>query len=66
MATSKETRAAAAKAKAADIRAKKLHVIAERRAKAAKMEKAEYIAEIVKGKYPPITAEDIDNEPTPE
>jgi hypothetical protein len=30
------------------------------------MEKTEYIAEIVKGKYPPITAEDIDNEPTPE
>ena len=66
MATPKETRAAAAKAKAADIRARKLHVIAERRAKAAKMEKTEYIAEIVKGKYPPITAEDIDNEPTPE
>jgi hypothetical protein len=66
MATPKETRAAAAKAKAADIRAKKLHVIAERRAKAAKMEKTEYIAEIVKGKYPPITAEDIDNEPAPE
>src|SRR5206468_12389135 len=66
MATPKETRAAAAKAKAADIRARKLHVIAERRAKAAKMEKSEFIAEIVKGKFPPITQEDLENEPTPE
>ena len=66
MATSKETRAAAAKAKADDIRSRKLHVIAERRAKQAKMEKKEFIAEIVKGNYPPITAEDIANEPTPE
>lgn len=66
MPTPKETRAATAKAKAADIRAKKLHVIAERRAKAAKMDKAEFIAEIVKGNYPPITAEDIAEEPTPE
>ena len=66
MPTPKETRAAAAKAKADDIRARKLHVIAERRAKAAKMDKADYIAEIVKGKYPPITAEDIAEEPTPE
>jgi len=66
MLTPKETRAAAAKAKADDIRARKLHVIAERRAKQAKMEKKEFIAEIVKGNYPPITAEDIENEPTPE
>ena len=66
MPTPKESRAAAAKARAADLHAKKLHAIAERRAKAAKMEKGEYIAEIVKGKYPPITAEDIENEPTPE
>jgi hypothetical protein len=66
MPSSKESRAAAAKAKAAEVHAKKLHVIAERRAKAAKMDKADYIAAIVKGKFPPITAEDIDNEPTPE
>ena len=66
MPSTKESRAAAAKAKAADIRARKLNVIAERRAKAAKMDKADFIAEIVKGKFPPITQEDIANEPTPE
>jgi len=65
MATTKEERQAAAKAKADLIRANKLHVIAERRAKAAKMEKAAFIAEIVKGRFAPITAEDIENEPTP-
>ena len=66
MPTPKELRAAAAKAKAEDIRSKKLHVIAERRAKAAKMDKTEFIAEIVKGNYAPITAEDIAAEPVPE
>ena len=44
---------------------RKLHAIGERRAKAAGMTKKEYIAEIVKGKYRPITAEDIDAEPDP-
>ena len=37
-----------------------------RRAKAAKLDKAEFIAEIVKGRFPPITAEDIAAEPNPE
>jgi len=43
----------------------KLHAIAERRAKAAKLDKAEFIAAIVRGEYRPITAEDIAAEPTP-
>jgi hypothetical protein len=66
MAATKQERATAAKARAEAIRARKLHVIAERRAKAAKMSKVEFIAAIVKGEYLPITAEDIDEEPTPE
>ena len=45
---------------------RKLHVIAERRAKAEGMSKAEFIAAVVKGKYRPITAEDIAAEPNPE
>jgi hypothetical protein len=45
---------------------KKLHVIAERRAKAAKMSKSDFIAAIIKGEYRPITAADLSAEPTPE
>jgi hypothetical protein len=60
--SAKEARLAAA----AVIKAKKLHNIAERRAKAVKMSKVDYIAAIVAGKYPGITAEDIAAEPTPE
>ena len=60
MPTPKELRAAAAKQAAETRKAQKLHVIAERRAKAAKMSKADYIAAIVKGKYAPITQEDIE------
>lgn len=44
----------------------KLNVIAERRAKAAKLNKADFIAEIVKGNFRPITAEDIAAEPNPQ
>jgi hypothetical protein len=47
-------------------KAKKLHVIAERRAASRGMTKEDYIAEIVKGKYPPITAADIADEPVPQ
>jgi hypothetical protein len=42
-----------------------LHAIGERRAAAAGMTKKEFIALIVKGKYRPITAEDIAAEPDP-
>ena len=66
MPTAKEQRAAAAKQAAETRKAHKLHAIAERRAKSAKMSKSDYIAAIVKGKYPPITQEDIANEPNPE
>jgi hypothetical protein len=66
MPTTKELRAAAAKQAAETRKAHKLHAIAERRAKAAKMSKAEYIAAIVRGKYAPISQEDIANEPNPE
>ncbi|HEX3357434.1 MAG TPA: hypothetical protein VHS31_10725 [Tepidisphaeraceae bacterium] len=66
MAATKLERSTAAKLRAQETRAKKLHVIAERRAHAAKMSKTDFIAAIVKGDYLPITAEDIDNEPTPE
>jgi hypothetical protein len=65
-ASAKQQRAAAAKQVADDRKAKKLHVIAERRAAKAKMTKAQYIAEIVKGRFAPITAEDLANEPDPE
>ena len=41
----------------------KLHVIAERRARAQGMDKQTFIAEIVKGNFRPITAEDIAAEP---
>jgi hypothetical protein len=62
----KTARVAAAKLAAETRKAKKLHVIAERRAKAAKLTKAEFIAEIMKGTYRPITAADIAAEPDPE
>jgi hypothetical protein len=64
--TAKQERAAAAKLHAEEKKAKKLHNIAERRAKAEGMSKAEFIAAVVKGKYRPITAEDIAAEPNPE
>ena len=64
--TAKQERAAAAKLHAEEKKAKKLHAIAERRAKAEGMSKADFIAAVVKGKYRPITAEDIAAEPTPE
>ena len=51
--------------RAAAVRASKIDAIANRRASAAKMEKAEFIAEIVKGRFKPITAEEIAAEPTP-
>ena len=44
---------------------RKLHAIAERRAKAQKMSKADYIAAIVARKFPGITAEEIAAEPDP-
>jgi hypothetical protein len=66
MPTARETRIAANKLAAETRKAAKLHAIAERRAKAAKMTKAEYIAGIVARRFPGITAEDIANEPTPE
>ena len=63
-------RAAAARAAASELaeqrKAKKLHVIAERRAASRGMTKKDYIAAIVKGKFPPITATDIAAEPTPD
>ena len=56
----------AAKQAAEERKAKKLHTIATRRAKASGMSKEEFIGEVVKGKYRPITADDIANEPDPE
>ena len=56
-------RALAAKQAAQDMKIKKLHVIASRRAKAQGMDKETFIAEIVKGTFRPITAEDIAAEP---
>jgi hypothetical protein len=47
-------------------KAKKLHNIAERRARAHKMTKQDYIAAIVKGRFPPITAADLAAEPNPD
>ena len=51
--------------RAAAVRAQKLDAIANRRATAAKMGKAEFIAEIVKGRFKPITAEEIAAEVLP-
>ncbi|HVT88781.1 MAG TPA: hypothetical protein VHD56_08025 [Tepidisphaeraceae bacterium] len=56
-------RSIAAKANAEAKKQRKLHVIAERRAAAQGMTKKEFIAEIVKGRFRPITAEDIEAEP---
>jgi len=55
----------AAKQAADDKKVRKLHAIGTRRAKARGMSKPDYIAAIVKGEYPPITAEDIAAEPDP-
>jgi hypothetical protein len=66
MVTAKQQRAADAKRLAEERKAKKLHKIAERRAKAHGLSKADFIAQIVKGKYAPITAEDISAEPNPD
>ena len=66
MPTPKEERQAAARLAAETTKQKKLHVIAERRAKAAKMTKVDFIAAIVKGDYRPITAADLAAEPVPE
>ncbi|HMB96656.1 MAG TPA: hypothetical protein VKK61_11500 [Tepidisphaeraceae bacterium] len=56
-------RSIAAKKHAEERKQRKLHVIAERRAAAQGMTKKEFIAEIVKGKFRPITAEDLEAEP---
>jgi len=56
-------RSIAAKLRAEEAKQRKLHVIAERRAAAQGMTKKEFIAEIVKGKFRPITAEDLEAEP---
>jgi hypothetical protein len=61
----KEERATSARLLKEQIHAKKLHTIAERRARAAKLDKADFIAAIVRGEFKPITAEDIRAEPTP-
>ena len=66
MPTPKEERLAAARLAAETTKQKKLHVIAERRAKQAKMTKVDFIAAIVKGDYSPITAADLAAEPAPE
>jgi hypothetical protein len=58
-------RSIALKEKAEELKKRKLHVIAMRRAKAAKMSKQDYIAAIVAGKYPGITQQDIAEEPDP-
>jgi hypothetical protein len=44
---------------------RKLHAIAERRAKSQKMSKKDYIAGIVAGRFPGITQEDIAAEEDP-
>jgi hypothetical protein len=56
-------RSIAAKKHAEEKKQRKLHVIGERRAAAHGMTKKEFIAEIVKGKFRPITQEDIEAEP---
>jgi hypothetical protein len=61
----KAGREAAAKLVAEERKARKLHVIAERRAKQHRLSKTEFIAQILKGKFPPITAADIAAEPDP-
>ena len=68
--TARQERAAANKlarqVRANEARARKLHAIASRRAEANGLSKADFIAQIVKGKYRPITAEDIAEEPDPQ
>jgi hypothetical protein len=58
-------RSIAAKARAEQVKQRKLHVIAERRASAQGLSKQQYIAEIVKGRFRGITPEDIAAEPDP-
>jgi hypothetical protein len=58
-------RVLAARQQAEERKKRKLHAIADRRAKSHKMTKKDYIAAIVQGKYPGITAEDIAAEPDP-
>jgi hypothetical protein len=58
-------RSAAAAQAAEDRKKRKLHVIAERRAKAQKMTKKDYIAAIVEGRFPGITPADIAAEEDP-
>jgi hypothetical protein len=65
MPMTKQERVAHAAQLKSEARARKLHVIAERRAKAAKVDKAEFIRQIVKGIHRPITAEDLAAEPDP-
>ncbi|MBV8781399.1 MAG: hypothetical protein JO353_08380 [Phycisphaerae bacterium] len=66
MAPGKRKPTEAARLRAANLKARKLDAIATRRAAAANMGKAEFIAEIVKGTYKPITAAEIAAEPNPE
>jgi len=66
MPTPREERLANAKIAAESTKQRKLHVIAERRAKAAKMSKDDFIAAIVKGDYRPITKDDLAAEPVPD
>jgi len=56
----------AAKQHAEERKARKLHVIATRRATAQGLSKEEFIGKVVSGRFRPITAEDIANEPDPE
>lgn len=58
-------RSIAAKLRAEEAKQRKLHVIAERRAKSHGMTKKEYIAAIVKGEFRGITPEDIAEEEDP-
>jgi hypothetical protein len=66
MATKREERAAAARLAGDQAKARKLHVIAERRAGREKMTKQDYIAGIVAGRFAPISASDLANEPDPQ
>lgn len=58
-------RSIAAAQRAEERKKRKLHVIAERRAKSQKMSKADYIAGIVAGRFPGISQEDIAAEEDP-
>ena len=58
-------RSIALKQKAEDLKKRKLHAIATRRAASKKMSKKDYIAAIVAGQFLGITQEDIAAEPDP-